>query len=371
MPRVRIPGLYFDGATSEKREVTLYYDDDGRVGVEEFGRQPIAIADLSISARIGNTARYIGFPDGGEFETHDNDAVDGMCRRLGYRDPLGFVHILESRKRFVLMTLLVVVAFTWSFVQYGIPLMSRQLAMKMPVEVSRHMGRGMLDTLDKQWLKPSALPESRREELQTLFDGYARSAGEHLHLNLVLRKGGPLKANAFALPDGTIMMTDELVTLADDDREIGAVMLHEIGHVQHRHSLRTAIQQFSLSMVVMAVSGDVSASSSAITALPVFLVTTGYSRDMEWEADGYALDHMHRHAIDPEYFATMMDKLEARYSTEYETCIAEDTPANDCLDRALHAARTRDDESPALQSYFSTHPMSKARAARFRQDQPR
>ena len=119
-------------------------------------------------------------------------------------------------------------------------------------------------------------------------------------------------------------------------------------------------------MLVMVVTGDVSTSSSVITALPVFLVETGYSRDMEWEADGYALDYMQRNGIDPEYFASMMDKLEARYTHTYDKCIKNEGTVPACLDAALKELRQNRDDSDLVESYFSTHPMSKDRSARFR-----
>ncbi len=45
-------------------------------------------------------------------------------------------------------------------------------------------------------------------------------------------------ANAFALPGGIVIVTDQLMQLAEHDDEILAVLAHEIGHVKHRHVLR-------------------------------------------------------------------------------------------------------------------------------------
>ena len=49
---------------------------------------------------------------------------------------------------------------------------------------------------------------------------------------LVFRKSDAIGANAMALPSGTIVVTDGLVTLAEDDREILGVLAHEAGHVR-------------------------------------------------------------------------------------------------------------------------------------------
>ena len=49
---------------------------------------------------------------------------------------------------------------------------------------------------------------------------------------LEFRHGGYIDANAFALPSGIIVMTDELVELAKSDDELISVLAHEIGHVR-------------------------------------------------------------------------------------------------------------------------------------------
>lgn len=362
-----IKGVYFDGKTSKKTEAILYYRDDGRIGIEGSHKQPVSLNALTISPRIGSTARYIEFPDGGQFETDNNDAVDLACERLEYKDSQGFIHVLESRKRFVLATVVFVVLFAWGFVQYGVPAMSKQLALMVPDEASQYIGQGVLDVLDEHWLKPTTFNKERRSELRSLFRGYADSFHESLGLNIVFRQGGRLEANAFALPDGTIVFTDELVELAENNLEIGSVMLHEIGHIYYRHSLRAAIQQFSLVMLLMALTGDVSASSSVITGLPALLVETGYSRAMEWEADGFALEYMQKNSIDPEHFASMMEKLDARYTDTYKECVSDNRPVADCLTLSMEALGEDREQGIAVEGYLSTHPASEQRAARFRE----
>lgn len=366
MQEADIQGLFFDGQTSTKHQAALFYRDDGQVGITASDRSPVPVESLRISSRIGNTPRYIEFPDGSQFETTDNDAVDRLCQRLGYRDRQGFIHALESNKRYVFATLLIVIAAVWGFVQYGVPAMSREIALLMPDTVSETMGEGVLDFLDEQFMEPSALSEPRQAELRALFNRFADQVDDGMPLRVEFRDGGPMAANAFALPDGTIVFTDQLIELASDDREIASVMLHEIGHVYYRHSLRSAIQQFSLAMLVMLVTGDVSASSSVITALPVVLVQSGYSRNMEWEADGFALHYMQQLDIPPEYFARMMEKLEARYSDVYADCVDGNNQVVECMDRAV-ASLEQNRGGDIVESYLSTHPLSRERIERFRQ----
>ena len=128
-------------------------------------------------------------------------------------------------------------------------------------------------------------------------------------------------ANALALPDGTIILTDELYVLAESNDEIHAVLLHEIGHIHHRHSLRKLIEAFSMSFLVMTVTGDVSAGSSVIASAPAFIIQASYSQHMELEADDFSLAFMQANGIAPENFAKILTKLEISHTYAYQKCL--------------------------------------------------
>ena len=365
-----IKGSYFNGETSDKKDVSLYYKEDGLVGFEELDVDEINFNEINISSRIGNTPRYLNFSDGSQFETLDNVAIDEMVEKLS-NDPLhGLAHKLESAKAFVLFTVVAVILFGWLFVQYGIPAFSKQIAELLPDEASQYMGQGVLDVMDKTWFSESQLTEKKQNELRELFNSLLKNIEGSKNYQLKFRLGGDIKANAFALPDGTIVFTDELINLAENDLEIASIMLHEIGHLKSRHSIRATIQQFSLAMFVMVITGDVSTSSSIITAIPIMLVESGFSQGMETEADTYSLEYMLKHKIDPNYFAIMMGKLEASYTSEYTTCIENATTHVKKIKCITDAVKLSKDENSqdnkSAMDYFSTHPSSKERIDRFR-----
>jgi Zn-dependent protease with chaperone function len=125
-----------------------------------------------------------------------------------------------------------------------------------------------------------------------------------------LRKGGRVGANALALPAGIIVLTDELVKLARDDREIEAVLAHEFGHQRQRHILRHLLQDSTAALLVAVTIGDLSALTSLAAAAPTLLLQMKFSRDFEREADDFALDYLARKNIPPETFAAILERLE-------------------------------------------------------------
>jgi Zn-dependent protease with chaperone function len=171
-------------------------------------------------------------------------------------------------------------------------------------------------------------------------------------VHVLFRASKGLGANAFALPDGTIIFTDDMVKLSADDDELLAVLAHEIGHVVHRHGLRTLVQNSLFAFVVLAITGDVHGTSHMFLGLPVLLTELSYSRDFEREADDFALSYLMRQGISPVHFANLMRRIEKKRA-------AETAPSNN----GGHGPTPKS----GWQDFLSTHPSMKERLRRFDQ----
>ena len=148
----------------------------------------------------------------------------------------------------------------------------------------------------RRLLKPSKLPAERRAQLNARFAGPGpasphaaqRYASYRPPLKLEFRSGMP--ANAFALPGGTVVMTDAIVQAAADkgisDDALVGVLAHEIGHVVHRHGMRMVVEQGVLNMGLGLALGDV---SGVVSTGATLLTSRAYSRSHEREADCYAI----------------------------------------------------------------------------------
>jgi len=271
-----IQGRYFDGRSSAPVEATLEIAADGMVRVHGLP-EPVAapLLDLEISDRIGNIARRISFADGAVFETHDNDAVDAALDAardvVGLRHGSGLVHWLESRWHVALASVAGVVVISAAFLIWGVPAIANWAAGVMPASMDQAIGSGTLDVLDRVAFEPSNLPKARQRELETLFTRMTAPLDDGHDYELELRDGGGLGANAFALPSGIVVMTDQLVALSKSDDELRAVLAHEIGHVRGRHALRHLLQAAGITAIATALLGDVSSISGILSAAPALL----------------------------------------------------------------------------------------------------
>ncbi|RME66839.1 MAG: peptidase M48 Ste24p, partial [Verrucomicrobia bacterium] len=85
-------------------------------------------------------------------------------------------------------------------------------------------------------------------------------------------------------PSGTIIVTDALVHLLNDD-ELAAVFAHEIAHIDQRHGVRLVLQNSGVFIVIGTLLGDINSLSGMAGTLPMVLIGSGYSREFEAEAD--------------------------------------------------------------------------------------
>ncbi len=301
----------YDGQSSRMRAAQLdCVDGCLQLAFEDGQRQLWPLEAVRIRPRLGNTPRVLQLPDGGYLElTHSAELEawfpDGSGRIEGWAD------WLERRRGAILGSALLVLAATVLFLRHGMPWLAREAAERMPAVVERHVSEQVVALLDRLHFDPSTVPAARRAALQQRFRALVRGEPRSAQMRVVLVDAEGLGANAFALPDGRIFVTDQLLELAGSDEEVLAVLAHEAGHHVHRHGMRSALEQSSLFVVAGLLFGDASGSSLAVS-IPATLLGSGFSRGHEREADAYAFDLLRRHGQSPKAFATMMRRLSAQ-----------------------------------------------------------
>jgi Zn-dependent protease with chaperone function len=341
---------YYDGLSSRRQPVRLGVNG-GRLLLDgPDGGRDIPAAGVRVSEPHGSAPRTLRFAGGHAYcEVRQGAELDALLAALGQRDSIAVR--LQSRWHWVFASLISVGLILAAGYFWGLPWGAQRIAPHVPITAMRTLSNGALAQLDKYLLKPSALPEDRRRKLQ---DGFREivaanpalfaSYGEHLALDF--RAAPKIGPNAFALPGGQIILFDELVALEIGDAEILAILCHELGHLDKRHSIRMLIQSSVVAAVAAAWFGDVSYAISAVSAM---LLNSSYSRDMEREADDYAADLLRRRGESPALLASALEKLEAAHTIRY-----------------AEKDRDEDDKEEDHADWFSSHPDTGERARRLR-----
>ena len=303
-----VTGLYFDGRSARAHAVTLrlagkllQIDGDG------ISRND-ALGDVRLSEPMGVAPRLITFADGAHLEVRDHASLARLLAATGQRDAAHVRWAFDPRR--VLLLLGVLLMSLWLTGRYGLPWAARMAAPHVPEAAVSALSVQTLAWLDQELMTPSGLPPQRRDVLARALRDHAVADGRRIEHTLLFRTGGRLGANAFALPDGTLIVTDELIALAEGDDEVLAVLAHELGHVQLRHGVRLLLQGSATALFMAWYFGDV---GSLLASAPTLLMQAGYSRGMEGEADDFAVRMLLERGQSPALLAGMLEKLRAAH----------------------------------------------------------
>ena len=308
-----IRAKFFDGKTSLGIPVSMHLDPVGRLRISGLELDLIYdLAEIRISTRVGDAPRSIYFPGGALCETSENEKIDALLNQSGGSGWQAVVHVLESKWRYALVLLFATVVGVWVIIEYGIPTLAKHVAYSFPPSAGSALGKYGLEILDRELFSPSNIEKAKQDHLQMEFEAMTQGLANGQSYQLKFRKSEKLGPNAFALPSGIIVVTDELILLAQNQNELIGVLAHEIGHVKRRHVLRTILQNSAVSLLVASVAWDLTSHTELSSVLPKLLVEAEYSRDFEREADHFALQYMLEHDIPPAYFAEILIRLEER-----------------------------------------------------------
>jgi beta-barrel assembly-enhancing protease len=138
--------------------------------------------------------------------------------------------------------------------------------------------------------------------------------------------------NAFALPNGHLVVYTGLILASDNQDELTGVIGHELAHIQLNHVMKKLVKEVGLSVLVsMTVGKNDSKISQEIAKM---LSSSAFDRSLEKDADLKAVDYLIKAKINPEPFANFLYKLSG---------------SNGDTDKYL--------------SWINTHPESKERAS--------
>lgn len=335
-----LSGQYYDGRQPVGAAVTLIFAGREAVLIGAQVSHRYATNQLRVSPRVGRADRFIAMPDGGQFQCADHPLLDRLPHEIRIE---GLVAWLERHVTVAIASVAIIVSLMLSGYVYGLPAAAKYVAERVPIETEQALGRQALAWLDSnQWFRPTRLGQDMQDRIREGFAGLHRGLPMASHYRLEFRDSSFVGPNAFALPGGAIVITDSMIKAAQSPDEVLAVLAHEVGHVELRHSMRHVLQNSAAAVVTATVTSDAASLSIAVAGLPVVLTQARYSREFEAEADDFAFALLRQRGISPEAFATLMERLaKDREGTERAFAFLSTHPVTAERVKRARAAATR------------------------------
>ena len=329
---MRIDAVLYDGKSSKEHNVSIDFTFGRRVKIASFNID-IVLDEVKIGSRLGNTPRVLEFPNGDRCKSRENDKIDQIL--LDFDIKKSKTHKIESSWGLSLGAVLITIGFVWFMLTSGATYTAQIIASTLPQSTLDEVSELTMKQLEEGYLYPSRLSDNQKNILQNHFDKLTQNEPRY---KLHFRSSERIGANAFALPSGDIVLTDQLVKLSRDEqlRDILGVLAHEKGHVVEKHSLRMAIKVGIAGVIIGYITGDI---SILATGIPTILINSSYSREFEREADAHAVKELQKMGISTKYIANLFERL---------------------------AQEHKMDENSTLTQLITTHPMTRERVEYFR-----
>ncbi len=330
-----IEARYFDGQTAKAHAVRLGIQADHVVLTDAQGTVVLrqALSRVQVQERMNWVAQRIDLGGGAVIEVPDAAALEELLRQAGIEPSM--IQRAQRSWTWVAGSIAGILLSAVLLYMYGLPWGAAAVAHALPESVEQSLGEQAWPALESEMFKPSELPEARRNALTERFTQLASATAPQTKYELVFRKStiGP---NAFAMPGGRIVMTDELVMLSKDDDAVIGVLAHELGHVVYRHSMRNLIQTAAVGALVSIWLGDM---SSLVATIPTAMAVMKYSRDFEHEADAFALKALRQTGRSAEPLADLLEQLQGQSSGSGMPAILSSHPMTEERAKRLRAGQ--------------------------------
>ena len=333
---------YFDGRSTRVRTVNL--STAGRdlvIAGDDFQRK-VPLASVTFDEQLGSAPRRVRFADESFCEVRDIDGLSSLMTAAGLRD--GWVDRMQRHLHVVLLSVVACVMLMAAAYLWGLPWAAAVAARRLPPAISRELSVQALKALDGGLLLPSRLDPRRQAALRTQFHALRLPSNGRVPWILQFRRSPTLGANAFTLPDGTIVLLDDLVTQLADDQQTLAVLAHEAGHAQEHHGMQMLLRGSAVGAFLVFYLGDF---SQLLAAAPAALVQARFSQSLEWQADEFGSAVLEANSMSPTLLVEALQRLsKAHPETSGAAFLMSHPPTDERMRRLQQLAHLKPRQPP-------------------------
>lgn len=283
---------FFDGQSAQSQKVILRIESKNLLILSETSGEQLdswPIKDLRLDPRIPTVSVLMcKYEPDARIELIDHQILESLKKH----NSLLHKKTLSRRKLGILVVLFIFILIA---VFFGVQFFSAQLAHRIPFSIEQKLAKKL--EIEKEFgLCPLSPVQST--VLDKLVSSVYPALPQDSEFSIKVQVYREKVANAFTLPGGNILFTEELLNQADSPEEIVGVLAHELGHVEHRHILQSIIRSTLLVTFVNFISYGPAGMILIDPGTAAQLLLLKYSRGMEEEADQSSLLRLHHQHID-------------------------------------------------------------------------
>ena len=322
----QIEAVFFDGLSSAPKHATI----------ELSG----ALNEINISLANDTSLVWelkdIQFEEYGGWLEMRNKRYSGCVVKTNNHDFVEkFYKIMKSKKSIGLHTRLLHLGFSGSLMVAGfllgcilllyffvLPVVAEKTATYLPDSFDNEIG----NTFIESFLNESEIDSVKTGHLEEFAANLNLQNKKPLHFTVVKSE----EVNAFAAPNGHIVIYTEILKKMKSADELTALIGHEASHINNRHTTKMLCRNLAGYLVVSLLFTDVNGVMAVLAENAQQLHSLSYSRKFEQEADEHGLKILMNNKINPEGMIGLFEQLD----------------------------KEKEESAPEI---FSTHPLTKER----------
>ncbi len=300
-----IPAQYSDGLSAAIVQVHLSLRD----GVLHISGPGLSRAwpcrGVRVLTHIDGAPLVLGFKGSDERLTIASDDEDML------REWFPVLLDRDRRRQGTLLlggTLTALAAGVVAFAIFGLPGLADRIADRVPLDVEARMGErtnGMVSLFTAECTHS----EDARITLDRIAADLTAASGSPFDIQIrIVDADFP---NAFAMPGGYVVVTDELMAMMDTPEQLFGVLAHEAAHVAERHVMAAQVREMGAGVLLELLVGGGSGAGQELARAGATVESMRHTRSAEYEADALALDYLETLDVNPEGLAEFFDIIDA------------------------------------------------------------
>jgi len=302
---------FYDGQSSRKNDVNVTIDELNNkliIGHETGEEESWAIPDLRISHTGDVTeVRQNFLPEkllhvsGNNFRKEIRRVLhtknyDGWYQKLIYAGLA--VHAL------IAVTVLGIAAAVFWWV---LPAVAENAVEFLPESYDHKLGSNLYDNM----IQFEDIDTVKTKLVREFTEGLKFNTASPPEISVIKSK----EQNAFAIPDGHILIHTGILEHMDSYEELVALLSHESSHIKNRHSMKLLCRNLAGYLFLSVVFSDVNSIMAILADNANTLRSLSYSRGFEQEADIDGLQMMIDNKVDPEGMTRLFEQLKKAHKT--------------------------------------------------------
>lgn len=299
-------GIFFDGESAIPQEIELIFDTEKNVLVFETENNEQHFWNLdSVVFEIKSKIAYLEYGNDPiqNIKISDCDFIKGISDFRKKKGNQSWYHKLMDMgiKAHILFT-----AFIFAIIGLGyfyvLPFVAEKSVVLIPEDYDSHLG----STFFEQNMLFSDVDIEKTKALNLFAKELNLKNTKRLKFTVVNSE----MVNAFALPDGNIVVFSGILNTMKEYDELVGLIGHEVAHVNHRHSMKMVCRNLSGYLFVSAVLGDANGVMATIGDNVNSLQSLSYSRKFEHEADVEGFEIIALNKVNPKGMSNLFKRLQ-------------------------------------------------------------